>query len=406
MSITIPNELLDLAKILPTPLYLVGGYVRNSLLTLNNTDIDIASELTPKDLRCILLNTEYVVTAKSERMGTVLISRGGLSFEHTTFRCESYISGKHQPTKIDLGVTIREDASRRDFTINALYYDILKKTIVDFYNGKRDLIEKVIRCVETPNYVFGADGLRILRMIRLSSELGFTIDNETLNGAKNNLHFLNDISGERKFIELIKILNSNHKYSISPLRAPKTAIEIINKLDAWQYILDLGEINIPKKYANNNIYKFFINIYSDYLQKYNITQFAYRVFGKTALNRSNKEITMLKDLLYLEYYFKFDYINLYSLYNRFNIIINELKKFDRLKYKKLIALYKRAKQNNIPMSVKELNITPLELVTLGVKKKYLNVILKKVLQTVLTENISNEKQELTNLCIKFYEELK
>ena len=406
MYINIPNELLGLARILPKPLYLVGGYVRNSLLKLNDTDIDIASELTPKDLRCLLLDTEYSVLPKSERMGTVLITNNEISFEHTTFRRESYTKGKHQPSMVNFNATISEDASRRDFTINALYHDILKNTIIDFYNGKSDLEKKIIRCVETPDYVFGADGLRILRMVRLCSELGFCIDTNTFKGAKDNLHFLADISGERKFVELEKMLKCDNKYSISPKEAPKNAIEILNKLDAWQYILNLGNINIPKEYVDNNIYKFFINVYADYIKTYSIAQFTHCVFGKTALNRSNKEVEMLKDLLYIEYYFEFDYIGLSSFYSRFDKIVEELKKFDNIKANRLIALHQKAIQNNVPLEIKALNVNPLELIGLGVNARCLNATLKKLLHIVLECNIPNDKQKLTNLCIKFYEELK
>lgn len=406
MSVYVPEKLLKLAKLLPKPLYLVGGYVRNSLLTLNDTDIDIASELTPNDLRCLLLDTEYSVTTKSERMGTVLITNGDLSFEHTTFRQESYTNGNHQPSKVNFGVSINEDASRRDFTINALYYDIQNNTLMDFYEGVKDLENKIIKCVETPNYVFSADGLRILRMIRISSELGFSIDNDTLRVAKDYLPLLKDISGERKYTELVKMLTSNTKNKISPPNAPQIAIEVLNDLDAWQYILNLGKITIPKEYADSNIYKFFISIYSDHLQFFDITQFANCVFGKNALNRSNKEITMLKDLLYLEYCFKYDFVSLCPIYSRLDKIVEELKKFDNIKTNKLIVLRQKAIKSNIPLQIKELDIDPLELISLGISTKHLNAILKKLLYTVLTQNIPNKKQILIDLSMKLYEELK
>ena len=109
-------------------LFVVGGYVRNSLLGIGDTDIDLCSKLTPEELKTYLKNTNYIVKDKSKKLGTVTISIGDEVYEHTTFRSEEYDgTGKHSPVSICFVDDIRQDAKRRDFTVNCIYYSITKK---------------------------------------------------------------------------------------------------------------------------------------------------------------------------------------------------------------------------------------------------------------------------------------
>ena len=185
-------------------IFIVGGYVRNSLLGIGDTDIDLCSKLTPDQLKTYLKGTNYVVKDKNKKLGTVTISIGSEEYEHTTFRSEEYDkTGKHSPVSICFVDDIRQDAKRRDFTVNCIYYSIVRKKIIDIYSGVYDLQKRRIKAIETPEFVFSKDGLRILRMIRIACELNFKIDHETYRVAKQMSYRIKDISGIRKQNQVI-----------------------------------------------------------------------------------------------------------------------------------------------------------------------------------------------------------
>ena len=132
-------------------LFVVGGYVRNSLLGIGGTDIDIASKLSVEKLSQILKDTNFVVEEKNSKLGTATITIGNEVFEYSTFRTEKYDgSGKHSPVEVTFVDDIRQDAKRRDFTVNCIYYSIVRKKIVDIYSGLYDLKKKRIKTIETP----------------------------------------------------------------------------------------------------------------------------------------------------------------------------------------------------------------------------------------------------------------
>ena len=176
MQIELPKELNKLAGILSKPLYVVGGYIRNFLLGIEKEDIDICSQLLPEEVAKELKGSEYKVKIKSKILGSALISIGSMTFEYTTFRRDIYPSGgNHMPDKVEFVSSPEEDAKRRDFTCNALYYDILNDKILDFYGGASDIKKKILRTVETPDKVLCHDGVRILRLFRFECELNLKL---------------------------------------------------------------------------------------------------------------------------------------------------------------------------------------------------------------------------------------
>ncbi len=219
MKIAVPRELKKLSAFLSAPIYIVGGFVRNSVLfnnveSLNYTDVDICGSLTPDQIRKELSNVASVKDV-NPRIGTVLIIYCGKQFEYTTFRRDSYpIGGKHTPDSVEFVNNIETDALRRDFTVNALYCDVMTNEVVDVVGGLDDIKARRIRTVRSPQETFSEDGLRLLRMIRFACELGFDIEPETFKGAKESRDQLRDITVERKREELQKILVSNTKYNL------------------------------------------------------------------------------------------------------------------------------------------------------------------------------------------------
>lgn len=203
------KQLKRLADLFPSdaPLYAVGGFVRDELLKLESHDVDICSKLTVDEVKSVLLTSDFAVSDKNLRVGTVGISARNFSAEYTTFRTDSYPvgSGVHAPDEVTFTEDITLDALRRDFGCNALYYDILKDEIVDPLNRIGDVTARIIKTADAPDKVFSADGLRILRMVRFASELGFTIDPETLAAAKKYSSYVGSIAAERINEELNKI---------------------------------------------------------------------------------------------------------------------------------------------------------------------------------------------------------
>ena len=200
-------------------LYMVGGHVRNALLFLPSADLDVASKATPDQVMAFFKNSEDIkVIPKALDYGTVqidLVMDGEkTSFEHTTFRKDFYHDGGlHRPSSVEFTDDILEDARRRDFTINALYYDILNHDLVDPLNGLKDLKAMTIRAAkENPEETLNDDGLRIMRMARFAAELNFKVDPKLFKAVKKYAHYLSDITPDRKQTELKKILLSDIKY--------------------------------------------------------------------------------------------------------------------------------------------------------------------------------------------------
>lgn len=201
----IPSTAYELADMLKTDVYIVGGFVRDALLGVRSDDIDIASAASADTVKAVFGDAADVV---NRTLGTVKIRIGNDTYEHTQFRSESYPSGgAHTPDKVVLGATIEEDALRRDFTVNTLYWDIKKGELIDpTGRGLRDLKEMILRdvCEDTLKH----DGLRILRMIRMCAEHGFKPDKELFLRAKANAKLLKDIAPERIWAELKRILSA------------------------------------------------------------------------------------------------------------------------------------------------------------------------------------------------------
>jgi len=236
MFIEVSDNLKKLAKYFPEGLYVVGGYVRNQILKIPNSDVDLASSVDIEEVANRLKDSEFFVKIKNLKFGSVLISIGAESYEYTAFRKESYgDGGRHCPSHVERTDKIEVDAVRRDFSINAIYYDINKDEIVDYFHGIIDIKQKVIRCTGKPENILKNDGERILRMIRFAGELDFKIDKEALAGAKKYVSNVADLQGARRFVELEKILYCDKRYPGTSKGGLKRALKLLNELGIWQY---------------------------------------------------------------------------------------------------------------------------------------------------------------------------
>ena len=185
---------------------LAGGCVRDMLLKRKPKDYDVATDAKPNDVAKLFRRTLKV----GAKFGVVVVLVDKIQIEVATFRTESgYADGRH-PSKVQF-TSAREDAARRDFTINAMFFDPVAKKVIDYYKGQADLKKRIIRTVGKPAERFGEDYLRMLRAVRFSTQLGFTIETKTkaavCAGAKN----ITKISGERISAELEGILVSPNR---------------------------------------------------------------------------------------------------------------------------------------------------------------------------------------------------
>lgn len=208
--LSIPKKLTDFARIFNDnnfKCYLVGGAVRDMIMGIKAHDYDIATDAKPEDVMRIF--RKVIPTGIAH--GTVTVHIFGMELETTTFRTESdYSDGRH-PDKIEFAATIEEDLSRRDFTMNAIAYDILNKKIVDPFEGQKDIKNKTIRTVGNALERFTEDGLRPVRALRFASQLGFLIEEETFKSISipSVLEKTRSISPERFRDEFCKILSTN-----------------------------------------------------------------------------------------------------------------------------------------------------------------------------------------------------
>lgn len=183
--------------------WFVGGCVRDRLLGLPLKDVDIATAARPQEIHRLLAPSRLVGT----RFAVTMVDRPEGIFEVATFRHDgAYLDHRH-PSTVRFG-TLEEDAARRDFTINALYFDPLSGEIRDFHGGLQDLEAGIVRCVGDPNVRFREDALRLLRCIRFACRFDFGIERQTWQALFERAPLIDHVSPERHRDELTRILTS------------------------------------------------------------------------------------------------------------------------------------------------------------------------------------------------------
>ena len=219
--------------------YLVGGCSRDIFLGRKPKDWDITTNATPPQIQALFVKTVY-----ENKFGTVAVIHETTedptlkSIEVTPYRLESGYSDRRHPDSVTFSTTISDDLKRRDFTINAIALttsgDAIKDTI-DLFNGFADIKDKIIRTVGKPDDRFTEDALRMMRAIRLSVELSFTIEVNTLTSIQKHSSLIRDISIERIRDEFTKIL-------LSP--QPKRGIELLHETGILKHIIPELEVGI------------------------------------------------------------------------------------------------------------------------------------------------------------------
>ncbi len=183
--------------------YAVGGCIRDSILKREPDDWDITTSAKPEEIKALFKRT--IDTGIQHGTVTVMLEKEG--FEVTTYRVDGqYEDGRH-PKEVSFTASLTEDLKRRDFTINAMAYNE-RDGLVDIFGGMEDLEKGVIRCVGNPMERFGEDALRMMRAVRFSAQLGYTIEENTKKAIKELAPTLHLISAERILVEMTKLLLS------------------------------------------------------------------------------------------------------------------------------------------------------------------------------------------------------
>jgi poly(A) polymerase len=200
-----------------------GGCVRDRLLGITPKDFDVATSALPDQVAALFPRTIAVGAA----FGVILVQTEAGPVEVATFRHDGpYLDGRHPSAVTFTGE--REDAARRDFTINALYLDPETDTVLDYVDGLADLRARVVRAVGDPAARFREDHLRLLRAVRFAARLDFSIGPRTLAAIREHAPLCIDTSAERVRDELLKMLTEGHA---------KRAFELLDETGLLEHVL-------------------------------------------------------------------------------------------------------------------------------------------------------------------------
>ena len=382
MQIKIPNyvkQLMDELYQANYECYMVGGSVRDALLNKTSHDYDLTTNALPEEMLTVF--KKYTIIPTGIKHGTVTILSKSKPVEITTYRTDApYLDHRH-PSKVIFTRNIQEDCKRRDFTINALCYNE-EEGLLDFYEGRKDLEEKRIRCIGKVSERFDEDALRILRALRFSAQLNFQIEKETKAAIFAQKDLLQYISKERIHSELISLL----------------AFPCGNLIEEYEEIF---RFLLDDSFTTNKNLITALNQKGTYLSRAallfeQLPNASHLLKTLTFTNRSQKIILScikgkeesidskrsLKKLL-REYE---EAIEDYLLYR--------FAKDASLNEKKIESFKKEIEENNECYNLSSLAINGQDVIALGYKGKDISLQLNKALEAVIEEKIENKKDKL------------
>ncbi|MDD5065484.1 MAG: HD domain-containing protein [bacterium] len=207
-------------------IFIVGGFIRDLILGRSKPgqEMDLATNARPEEIKKIFRRT----IPTGIRHGTITLIWEEKTYEITTFRADGkYTDGRH-PDTVRFSKTIEEDLSRRDFTINALAFDLRKQRLIDHHEGLKDLEAGIIRTIGNPDDRFQEDGLRLMRAIRFATVLNFRIEEKTRRSISKNLYMLSKVAMERIKDEFVKLMQAEK---------PSQGIEFMRKSEMLRKLI-------------------------------------------------------------------------------------------------------------------------------------------------------------------------
>jgi len=343
------NEALNILNILENngfSAYIVGGFVRDKLLNIDNDDIDIITSAKPNDISR-LFNVEI-----DDNYGSIKLLFNNYKYDITTFRKESNYLDNRRPSNIEFIDNVKEDLKRRDFTINSILID-KDGNIIDYLNGISDLNNKIIRCIGDSDKKIKEDSLRILRALRFMCIYNFKLNDDLIKAIINNKEMIKNLSFDRIkreldiiftspnveiFFDMINKLDLYKTLEIEPLNS---VITTDNYLSVWaqlnysdkynfskdekHYIDDLKTI-LNSKIDNYTVYKYDINIVKDANKILNTNLDIDNIYNSLII-KSRKDINITYDEI-------FNIVKDKTKINEIYIDLESLLLYNKLKNKK------------------------------------------------------------------------
>ncbi len=425
--------------------YAVGGCVRDSIIGNTPNDWDICTNALPNEVKKVLY--EYKIIETGLQHGTVTVIDHKIPYEVTTFRSETTYSDNRHPDSVIFESTVDKDLSRRDFTINAIAYN-KRDGIIDLFNGIADIKNKKIKTVGNPDKRFKEDALRILRALRFSAVLEFSIDIETKESIHKNKELLKNIASERIWSEFKKLLLGKNAIDILqefydviaifiPEISPMIGLQQHNPhhcYDVWKHTLQalkhadndiaiimavlLHDIGKPSTYSiddkntghfyghANESYKISLNILERLRIDNNLKSQVLTLIKYHDIQLNNTEKSIIKIIRKLGGETLFEKLLIVKgcdIQGQSKHLIDQrLKKLDEIKN----IYFKLQTKDNYILSVKHLNITGYDIIELGIPQgKIIGIILNRLLEMVINSQITNQKSELLSMSKSIYRDL-
>ncbi len=400
MKIILPDEVSEIIGILIKngyEAYAVGGCVRDSIIHRVPGDWDITTSANPYQVKTLFRRT--IDTGIDHGTVTVMIGKNG--YEVTTFRIDGEYEDSRHPNSVEFTSSLIEDLQRRDFTINAMAYNE-ERGIVDEFQGEQDLKSGIIRCVGDPEERFQEDALRMLRAVRFSAQLGFTIEEKTAQAILKLSYLINKISKERIHTELNKILVSEHPEYIEQaclLGLTKETFSVFDKIEDKKIGLEFVCF-VPKEIG----FKYAALLYSAGENR------VYKMLKELKLdNHTVNQAVMLTK--YLNVYIEWDQVTI----RKFACIIGKDELIQVLKFKELFykvikdtkmvthiqnlqKLFQTIIDNNDCIKIADLAVNGRDLINIGIQPGIeMGTMLKHLLDIVLENPQMNTKETLLEI---------
>ena len=362
--------------------YAVGGCVRDFLMSKTPVDFDITTNALPEKTKALF--SDYTTFDAGISHGTVAVMIEGEKFEITTFRSDGPTQDHRHPERVVFTPNLKDDLSRRDFTVNAMAYGE-KEGIVDLFEGEKDLKEKVIRCVGVPEKRFEEDALRILRALRFASVLDFEIEKNTRRAIFLKAGLLSFVSRERVAEEIKKLLLG------------KGAGKIISEYsEVFEILFQKGNFEISQKaipYASTPLSKLAVFFYSFPEYKEQISSLKLSKEERELLSTS---ITLVKEGIEEDEVFLKRLVAKYSLKTVSLSTCVHTALFDR--EKRVLSLFEKLLTEDEFVTLKTLKVTGKDLVDLGLPaSKEVGEILSLLVDDVILGKIKNDRDKLLEI---------
>lgn len=369
------KELVVLFNSYHESLYLVGGAVRDLLLARPCNDIDLTTSCCPSKMISIANNNKLKIDDSNSQYGTIIFKLADNNYEVTTYRQDIGIKDNRRPQKVVFSKDLKTDLSRRDFTINAICYDLVNNKVIDLIQGKKDLEDGLIRAIGNPKTRISEDYLRIIRAYRFKYQLNFNFDQELLIILRSMMKKLAYISQERIRNEFLKIFLTD---SLTPFSTIKELFDFFNFEINDVAIHRLKLLNLESNEYLYTLLLLFNNC--EEVIKYNF------------IKKSKKELLVLNKMK-SENILNYSLADFYQANKKFKISILFYYQYclsGDNSYLKLLNRFTKASASF------KLNFNAEDLKNYNINKKDYSKYLIRLENSVLTARVNNNSEELTN----------